>query len=239
MGGMWALADVTTPHPQQLFPAGTTMCCCAVPCRGAVKGGIFALALGYRAAKEQSLFSQALTNLAMLILSLGAPWALQTTFTWCSGGISWSPSWISSYTAEACFQNRLIYMRPPYINNYIQAPPCQNPFEKCKLLLQITADSGWIYCHIQSLQIVVLLAPFSKDREMAVVKILLLMEVGIQRASCNGYRVWPALFFPDPFKFRLGRSLWNNLIHLFSRWRELKFLRLFIYLFISTTPTLK
>lgn len=37
--GMWALADVSTPHPQQLFPAGTTVCCCAVPCRGAVRAG--------------------------------------------------------------------------------------------------------------------------------------------------------------------------------------------------------
>lgn len=36
--GMWALEDVSTPHPQQLFAAGATICCCAVPCRGA--GGV-------------------------------------------------------------------------------------------------------------------------------------------------------------------------------------------------------
>lgn len=76
---------------------------------------------------------------------------------------------------------------------------------------------------------------------MAVVKILLSMEVGTQRASCDGCRAWTVFFFPDPFKFRLGWSLWNNLIYLFSRWRELKFLRLFIFSFHKhyTHPLIK
>jgi len=74
---------------QQLFPAGITTCCCAVPCRGADegrKGSTFALTLGYVAAKEQSLFSQALTDLATLIPALGEAGALQATFSWCGIG---------------------------------------------------------------------------------------------------------------------------------------------------------
>lgn len=134
---------------QQLFPASISPCCCAVPRRGADEGrkrSVFALTQGYMAPKGQSVFSQALTDLAALVLTWGAAQALQVSVTWCSVGTSWSPSWLSSSMVWPCFQNKLVCLRFLHTYSYIQTPSCLNLFGKCKS----PEAAGGLLSHLRS-----------------------------------------------------------------------------------------
>ena len=58
----------------------------------------------------------------------------------------------------------------------------------------------------------VLSALLSEDGEVAEVKPLLSMAAtSTESSSWNRRSAWTVLCFPDPIKFRLGRSLWRNL----------------------------
>lgn len=144
----WCKPLQMCPHctPQQLFPASISLCCCAVPRRGAdgSRKSVFALTWGYMAPKEQSVFSQALIDLAALVLAWGAARALQVSISWCSVGASWSPSWLSSSMVGPCFENKLVCLRFLHTYSDIQAPSCLNRFGKCKSPEAAGCGAGFI-----------------------------------------------------------------------------------------------